>query len=67
MTKGIFQSLYKFLYNANVKAIEVNTEGIFESLNNRNVRLHYSVNVSVKKRKNHFAPVFTANGEIDRD
>lgn len=55
------------MYNANVKAIEVNTEGIFESLNNRNVRLHYSVNVSVKKRKNHFAPVFTANGEIDRD
>ena len=67
MTKGIFQSLCKFVYNANVKADEVNNEGIFESSNNINVGLHCSVNVHVTKRKNHITPVFIANGEVGRD
>ena len=55
------------MYNANVKANEVNNEGIFESSNNINVGLHCSVNVNVTKRKNHVTPVFTANGEVGRD
>ena len=61
MTKGIFQSLCNLEFNANVKANEVNSEGSFESSNDRDVRLHCNIIIDIKKRKNHIAPVFTLN------